>query len=196
MLNGTTAALLKLVLAFALGVGAAVAAAYTTFETQTDHDTDILRIERTLERIEGKIDRLDTSSRLRAPNSEVSVLRIFHDESGGAVTTCAAEPASAGPKLDALWKSVKKAVHKRTRRPRPSVCAMPEPIYIIFQDTGATGWLYGYYNPRTNEILAAFVTPDMTFRCVVIHEMLHALYGPGHEHHTERMAALDCTETD
>ena len=40
---------LRLALAFALGVGTTVAAAYTTFETKMDHATDRDRIERKMD---------------------------------------------------------------------------------------------------------------------------------------------------
>lgn len=49
--NGTTAALLKLVLAFALGAGTAVAGAYSTFETRPAHQTDQDRTDKMLQEI-------------------------------------------------------------------------------------------------------------------------------------------------
>lgn len=60
---------LKVILGFALGAGTAVAATYNTFELQTAHATDVLRIElqrqndrdelyRRLHDLELKIDRL------------------------------------------------------------------------------------------------------------------------------------------
>lgn len=52
------AAILKLVLAFVIGAGGAVAATFTTFERVADHDADLGRVERQLDRIEAKVDRL------------------------------------------------------------------------------------------------------------------------------------------
>ena len=69
MLNGTLATWVKISLAFALGLGAAVASTYTTFESRGDHNLDIRQILdqrqndrdelfETLRRMEDKIDAL------------------------------------------------------------------------------------------------------------------------------------------
>ena len=109
---------------------------------------------------------------------------------------CLDEPLDAKPALDTLWGEVQRVVGKKAKKPRPLVCAMPEPVYVFFEDVGQGGMLLGYYNPKTNEILAAFSTPAYpgSFPCVVIHEMLHAIFGPGHKNHIERMAQAGCSE--
>jgi hypothetical protein len=127
--------------------------------------------------------------------SSLPELRTFLDTDGSPISICLDEPESVKPYLDALWEGVQAALHKKARKPRPVVCAMSEPFPVTFEDIGMTGTLYGYYNPKTNEILAAFNTPDISFRCIVTHEMIHALFGAGHWEPKwgERMAKVGCS---
>lgn len=53
--NGSLLTFAKLLLAFTLGAGTAVAAAYSTFETTDAHRTDQERTERMLEEIRGDV---------------------------------------------------------------------------------------------------------------------------------------------
>lgn len=55
LLNGHAAAFAKLLLAFALGAGTAVAAAYNTFETTSAHRADQDRTDEMLREIRGDI---------------------------------------------------------------------------------------------------------------------------------------------
>lgn len=67
--NGYPAALAKLLLAFALGAGTAVAAAYNTFETATAHQHDQERTDRMLEEIRADIKILLGRSQFRTPRT-------------------------------------------------------------------------------------------------------------------------------
>ncbi len=49
--NGSLPAWGRLIIAFIIGVGTAVAATFTTFETQTDHDNDLVRVEDLLKEV-------------------------------------------------------------------------------------------------------------------------------------------------
>lgn len=67
--NGGFATCAKLFLAFALGVGTAVAAAYNTFETGVAHERDQIRTELMLNEIRTDIKTLLGRSQFRTPRT-------------------------------------------------------------------------------------------------------------------------------
>lgn len=80
--NGLMALWGKVLLAFALGIGAAVAGTFTTFETQEAHDRDNARQERAIEELRTLImekDRLDYNRYLSLQERLDQILRDgFH----------------------------------------------------------------------------------------------------------------------
>lgn len=67
--NGGLATCAKLFLAFALGVGTTVAAAYNTFETAVAHNRDQARTEQMLQEIRADIKILLGRSQFRTPRT-------------------------------------------------------------------------------------------------------------------------------
>ena len=100
--------------------------------------------------------------------------------------------ATTGRALDDLWRTAQTAAKMKATVPRPRFCFSPYPI-ILIDPNGELGRLYGLYNPANNTVLLA-VTADEPelLRCAVIHEMLHAILGPGHKHTGEALARVQC----
>lgn len=94
--------------------------------------------------------------------------------------------------LDQLWQEAQDAAGKRVRKPRPRLCFADHAIVTIGPN-GETGRLYGLYSPERNEALIA--PGDKDIACVIIHEMLHAIVGPGHtKTFTKPLEAAGCKE--
>jgi hypothetical protein len=79
--NGNVLLLAKLLLAFALGAGTAVAAAYNTFETGAAHQLDQARTEQMLEEIRGDIKTILSRT---APNFRIPKVPLDPGEGYGA----------------------------------------------------------------------------------------------------------------
>lgn len=117
---------------------------------------------------------------------------IYKDELGRPVTECYDEIPEIAADLDSIWLAVQMVEMVEKIRPaskRPKVCFMNGPLTVKLED-GRPALLFGYYNDKTNEILVA-VAGDQT-ECILIHEYLHAIFGPGHDKFKERMNAAGC----
>lgn len=120
---------------------------------------------------------------------------VFKDELGSPVTECYDEVPELSPDLDSIWLAVQMAETVEKIRPaseRPRVCFMNGPMVVKMED-GKPGWLLGYWNDKANEILVA-VMGDQT-ECILIHEYIHAIFGPGHDKFKERMNAAGCFQS-
>lgn len=96
--------------------------------------------------------------------------------------------------LDAAWVEAKKAAGKPDfKGERPKVCGRDGAVVVMMG--GSVGMLCGYYEKKTNTALVVY-DPMVCgpFRCVIIHEYLHAILGSGHKKHPAAMEAAGCTE--
>lgn len=118
--------------------------------------------------------------------------RPFYDEFDRPLTLCYDEFPEVKPYLDEAWRELQVLTGKRTRKARPRFCFIERPLVFVYE--GQTGVLYGYYNKRRNEILLAFTESAKEMDCNAVHEMLHALFGVGHEEPkwSERMRKVGC----
>jgi hypothetical protein len=117
---------------------------------------------------------------------------VYKDELGRPVTECYDEIPAISAELDSIWLAVQMSEGVEKIRPaseRPKVCFMAGPLAVRTED-GKPGLLFGYWNDRSNEILIA-VMGDQT-ECILVHEYLHAIFGPGHDKFKERMNAAGC----
>lgn len=123
------------------------------------------------------------------------LLHLFYDNEGAFITVCKPEPPEAGPPLDNVWKQLQEEEHKKAKLPRPRFCAVEEPTPYLLP-SGVSGVIFGYYNPKRNEILITLMDDDKVTSCIIIHEMLHALFGAGHKQPKwgKRMAIAGCGE--
>jgi len=115
---------------------------------------------------------------------------IYKDELGRPVTECYDEIPALAAELDSIWLAVQMANGMEKIRPaseRPRVCFMNGPLMVKGKD-GAPMLLFGYW--KANEILVA-VMGDQT-ECILVHEYIHAIFGPGHDKFKERMNAAGC----
>ena len=105
-------------------------------------------------------------------------------------------PAEHRVVLDHLWLEAQAAAGKLTCKKRPRFCFAPQPIMTFLPDKGP-GLLYGLYTPERNDALVAINPADQeAFRCVIVHEMIHALRGTGHKDFPAYLAKADCSEAN
>ena len=92
--------------------------------------------------------------------------------------------------LDVGWRTLQRDLGIKAKRPRPRFCFVEEPVFIIV--AGQSGFIFGYYNPKRNEVLLA-LTGNVA--CSAVHELLHALYGLGHQEPewSEHMSKAGCS---
>jgi hypothetical protein len=79
--------------------------------------------------------------------------------------------------LDALWERAKEIARADDARGRPYACFVPGPIFII--EDGTVKRLLGAYNRSSHRVVVGLAAAELNshIRCVVLHEMLHALVG-------------------
>jgi hypothetical protein len=103
-------------------------------------------------------------------------------------------PAKGRTVLDHLWREAQLAAEKPTCKKRPRFCFAPQPIMTFLPDKGP-GLLYGLYTPERNDALVAINPANQEeFRCIIIHEMIHALRGTGHANFPAYLAKAGCEE--
>jgi hypothetical protein len=93
------------------------------------------------------------------------------------------EDAAASPLLDEAWIALQYAEGVKAKRSRPRFCFIPEPLFVILpglHGRPTPGFMFGYYNPKRNDVLLAFVPDADELACNGIHEFVHALMGKGH----------------
>jgi len=115
----------------------------------------------------------------------------YKDELGRPITECYDEIPEIASDLDSIWLAVQMVEGVEKVRPaseRPRICFMNGPLEIKID--GQPGLLFGYWNPKTKEILVAVVGDET--ECILIHEYLHTIFGPGHDKFKERMNAAGC----
>ena len=97
--------------------------------------------------------------------------------------------------LDHLWLEAQAAAGKIVGKKRPRFCFAPQPIMTFLSDKGP-GLLYGLYTPERNDALVAVNPADQkAFRCVILHEMIHAIRGTGHKDFPAYLAKAGCSES-